>query len=720
MKVQTKWITATMLLLACGAALGQESESSQSGDIVATIDTRQTSDPVSNYVFGMFIEHIGKTMYGPLWAEMLDDRKFYFPITSVDPEPEGRRQGGGPGRMPLQKWRPVGGDQVVVMDKEHPFVGEQSPRIALDPSTPRGIRQSGLALVKGKKYIGRIWLRATPATKVTVALTWGKGEQDRETHAFTIAAINPGYTKFPFSFTAPADADDAALEIAGTGKGDFHIGAVSLMPADNISGFRPDTVAQIKQIKSGFWRFGGNYTSNYTWYDAIGDPDKRPPDWDYAWNQMQTNDLGPDEFAEFCRLINVEPYISVNAGLGDAHSAAQEVEYMNGAATTAMGALRAKNGHPTPWHIKFWNIGNEPWGSWQIGRTDLKHFIQKHNDFAKAMRQVDPAIVLIASGEMLEDGQVPGELRSKYLGNLDGAYGSDFDWTGGFLKGSWGNFDGMAEHWYASPGRRYNVEKAKNLQPDKPNDDAYEKIDQTTLEYARYTANIVRSKAEEWQGYQQRFPAILQKKTFLSIDEYAYFGGSFGRAPSLKQALAYAMLFNEMLRHTDSMTMAAHTMGTSTIDFNKTSSTLNTLGQVFKLYSNHFPGTIPAAISGNSPQPAPQYPPAPDQPKTSSGSPTYPLDVFAALTSDRRSLIVAVVNATDSEQKLNLNVSGNQLSGLSTHWLLTGKSLDSVDRLGQFPDVEIREIATGDAPNSIVVAPISINLYRFSVSQTHP
>jgi len=97
-------------------------------------------------------------------------------------------------------------------------------------------------------------------------------------------------------------------------------------------------------------------------------------------------------------------------------------------------------------------------------------------------------------------------------------------------------------------------------------------------------------------------------------------------------------------------------MGTSTIDFNKTSSTLNTLGQVFKLYSNHFPGTIPAAISGNSPQPAAAVSAGLDQPKTSSGSPTYPAGVFAALTPDRRSLIVAVVNATDSEQKLNLNV----------------------------------------------------------------
>lgn len=714
MKVRMGCLAAAALLLACGAITGQQVEPAPSGGITATIDTQHTSPPVSKYDFGMFIEHIGKTMYGPLWAEMLDDRKFYFPITSAEPEAQNQRRGGFPG-MQMRRWRPVGEDEVVAMDKEKPFVGAQSPRITLDATTPHGIMQSGLALVKDKRYTGRIWLRGTPGTRVKVALIWGQDVNDRE--AITIP-ISAAYMKYPLRFTAKTDASDASLEITGTGSGSFEIGAVSLMPADNIDGFRPDTTALLKQIKSGFWRFGGNYTSNYYWYDAIGDPDKRPPDWDYAWNQMQTNDLGMDEFAEFCKLIGVEPYISVNAGLGGARAAAEQVEYMNGAITTPMGALRAKNGHPAPWKIKFWNIGNEPWGSWQIGRTDLKYFMQKHNLFAKEMRKVDPSIVLIASGEMLEDGQVPGDLRSKYVGNLAGAYGSDFDWTGGFLKDCWGNFGGIAEHWYAQPGRRYNVEKAKTLPPDKPNDDAYEKIDQTTLEYARYPANIVRSKAEEWEGYQQRFPAMLQKKTFLSIDEYAYFGGGFGRAANLKQALAYAMLFDEMLRHTDYLTMAAHTMGTSTIDFNQTSSTLNVLGQVFKLYSNHFPGTIPVAITGNSPQPAPQYPPSPDQPKVSSGSPTYPLDVFASLTPDRKFLTVAVVNATDSEQKLDLNVAGSQITGPSTLWQLTGKSLDAVDRLGQAPGVEVKEIPLGNAPHSLTVAPISINVYRFPVAQT--
>lgn len=714
MKIRVALFLAAAALAAGMSAGSQSTQPANSPRIAATIDTRQTAEPVSKYVFGMFIEHIGKTMYGPLWAEMLDDRKFYFPITAQQDKVAAPRPGGPPGRMPLQKWRPVGPDSAVVMDKDKPFVGDQSPLIHLDPATPHGIQQSGLALVKSKTYVGHVWLRGTPGVKVKVALLWPNGERQ----SVALPPLGSSYRKFPFRFTAKADASDASLEIAATGAGNIHIGAVSLMSVDNIDGFRPDTIALLKQIKSGFWRFGGNYTSNYSWYDAVGDRDRRPPDWDFAWGQMQTNDLGPDEFAEFCKLIGVEPYISVNAGLGDAHSAAQEVEYMNGALTTPMGALRAKNGHTAPYHVRFWNIGNEPWGSWQIGRTDLKYFMIKHNDFAKAMRRVDPSIVLIASGEMLEDGQVPGELRSKYVGNLAGAYGSDFDWTGRFLKDCWGNFDGIAEHWYARSGQRYNVEKAKNLPADKPNDDAFDKVNQTPLEYARYPANIVRSKAEEWQGYQQRFPAMLAKKTFLSVDEYAYFGGSFGRSPDLKQALAYGMLFNEMLRHTDSMTMAAHTMGTSTLDFNRTASTLNSLGLLFKLYSNNFPGSIPVAVTGNSPQPKPRYPPAPDQPETSSGSPTYPLDVFAALAPDRKSLVVAVVNATDSEQKLSLDIAGAQLAAPAKHWQMTGSSLDAADHLGQAPEVSLKEVALGDSPSSLTVAPISINVYSYSLKES--
>jgi alpha-L-arabinofuranosidase len=81
---------------------------------------------------------------------------------------------------------------------------------------------------------------------------------------------------------------------------------------------------------------------------------------DPVWGAVQPNDVGTDEFITLCRLLNVEAYITVNAGFGDAWSAAQLVEYVNGAVTTPMGRLRGANGHAEPFHVMYWGIGNEP------------------------------------------------------------------------------------------------------------------------------------------------------------------------------------------------------------------------------------------------------------------------------------------------------------------------------------------------------------------------
>ena len=710
-------LAAAAFCLGCAVqAKAQQPAPSVPDRIAVTVNTQQTSDPVTKYEYGQFIEHIGSTMYSSLWAEMLDDRKFYFAIEPKVDQPAAARRGGGMGRMQARKWYPVGPAEAVVMDKEKPFVGDQSPRIALDTATPHGIVQSGIALVNGKKYTGRIYLRGTPSAKVKVSLVWGKGDNDRQTIA--MPALSADYKKIPLSFKSKADTQDASLEIVGVGSGSFHIGTLSLMPADNIQGFRPDSTAALAKIKMGFWRYGGNYTSNLIWYHIVGDIDRRPPDFDNAWNAMQPNDLGLDEFMTLCKLIKVEPYISVNAGFGDSHSAAEEVEYMNGAVTTRLGALRAKNGHPEPYHIKYWNIGNEPWGSWQLGRTDEKYYMLKHNEFAKAMRQVDPSIVLIASGLMLQDDNIPNAQRAKYVGNHDALFGTDADWDGGFLKTCWGNFDIIAEHWYANGGHHWDIEKAKTL-GDRPSDDAYVPLKMTTLEAARYPADTVRLKAEEWQGYEKRFPAIADKKIKLAIDEYAYFGGSGGGSPfggaNLKQALAYGMILNEMLRYTDFLTMGAQTTGTALIDTNRTGSSINVLGLLYEMYGEHFgAGVIPVALTGNSPQPASKYPAGgPDQPATPSGSPTYPLDMVAGLSPDRKHLVIAVVNATEQQQSFDLGVTGANTSGSAKMWQITADSLDAANRIGQPAQVGIKESALGNAQKTISVAPISVSIYEF-------
>ncbi|HVC47066.1 MAG TPA: hypothetical protein VND90_07440 [Terracidiphilus sp.] len=706
-------LAAAILSLRCSAAPAQASAAQTPAPIAVTIHMDKTAPPTSKYEFGMFIEHIGPLIYRSLWSEMLDDRKFYFPITAA--EPQAPRRGGFPA-MQLRRWVPIGPAAAITMDTDHPFVGDHSPRIQLDPTAPHGIRQSGLAVLRNKSYVGRIDLRGTPGSKVTVSLLWGSGPQNRQ--SLTFAALTQAYRKFPLHFTVRSDSQNAALEIIGTGSGSFHIGVVSLMPANNIDGFRPDTIALLRQLHSGFWRLpGGNFLSDWSWYNGVGNIDKRPPTFDYAWNAMQTNDAGLDEFMTLCRLIGVEPYITVNAGFGDAHSAAEEVEYMNGSVHTRLGAERARNGHPAPYDVKFWDIGNEPYGSWQLGRTDLKYYVLKHNEFAKAMRAVDPSITLLASGNMPEPMDLTGEMRARNVDNMRAVEGTPEDWTGGLLEHSWGNFSGITQHWYAQSGRHFDVQKAKHLPLDSPTDAGYVKVDQSLLQYARYPANIVQLQAQAWRRYQQRFPQMLSKNIFLSIDEYAYFGGSFNRAPDLRLALAYAMVFNEMLRHTDFLRMSAHTMGVSTLDYTPTAAAFNTTGLVFKLYGDHFPpGSIPVAVAGNAPVPAPQYPVGGDQPQTNSGSPTYPLDIFAALTPDHKCLTLAVVNATESKQSFSLNIAGTPLSGPSTLWQITASSPEAADRVGQPPQVSIRKTDLGNAPHTLSAAPISIGIYRFPLA----
>jgi alpha-N-arabinofuranosidase len=679
--------------------------------ILARIDATQIGRPISPYEYGMFIEHIGALVYRSLWSEMLDDRKFYNPISS-----KAAPAAAGPAllrMMALRRWRPVGPDTAITMDAHDPFVGAHSPRIQLSASLAHGIRQSGLALIKGKRYNGYVYLRGDSGARISIALIWGAGAAERA--SASVHPLSDTYGRFPFSFTAGASSARGTLEITGTGSGSFHIGTVSLMPADNVEGFRPDTIAMLRQLHSGFWRFpGGNFTADYDWYDSVGERDKRPPVFDDAWHAVQSNDVGLDEFMTLCKLLGAAPYITVNAGFGGPHSAAAEVEYMNGSTATRMGALRARDGHPQPYRVKFWNIGNEPYGPWELGRTDLKYYVLKHNDFARAMRKADPSITLLASAAMPDEMTIEGVAREMHIASDEVPYCADADWTCGFLQHSWGYFNGITEHWYARAGMRFDLARAREGLRISHMEPGYVPVKQSALQWVRAPSDRVRLKAEEWQQYERRFPGMVRDKIFMSIDEYAYTGAP----PNLKLSLAYAMVLNEMLRHTDFVRMSAFTMGISTLDFDATSATLNTTGLLFKLYGEHMgAGLLPVTVSGNSPQPPTQYPLPGERRPQEAGSPTYPLDVVAALSADRKHLTLAVVNATEYTQPLALELRGARFAGEARVWEMRGPALEAANHLGQQPQVTTEQTVLHGLPATLPVAARSIDFYRFRINQ---
>jgi alpha-L-arabinofuranosidase len=670
------------------------SASAQNQSVTATMDTSKTGPPISKLIYGQFLEHIGGIVNNNIWAEMLDDRKFYYPITSHPPaEPPGPSWR----RTALRHWMPVAADEFVTMDTEHPYVGEHSPLVKLNTAETHGFQQAGLAVRKGKSYSGRVVLDGTPGATVKVTLIWGEGAGDRQ--SVTISKLGPAYVKFPLHFQSQADSDNARLDITGTGSGNFHVGAVSLMPANNVQGFRAEVIAALKQLHSGVYRWpGGNFVSGHEWRDAIGDPDKRAPIMDPVWNAVQPNDVGTDEFMTLCRLLEVEPYVTVNAGFGDAWSAAQLVEYANGATSTPMGRVRAANGHPQPYKIKFWGIGNEPWGEWQLGFMPVAQFELKYDLFAKAMRKVDPTIKLIAPGSM-PDAMTGSKQAKRLNGQIVPDYLSPGDWSGNLLAHCLDNIDLLSEHFYSSSGQRFDIEKGEKVQVE----------NQSLLEWERQPATQVRAKYEHYQEYLKRIPGLKVKPVPISLDEWAYIGTP---PNSYKVVPAYAWAFHEMFRHSDLYQLGGFTFATAMISEDRTDAVLSPTGLMFKMYREHF-GSVPVEVSGDSPQPKPIYPAGGDQPKVNPGSDTYPLDVSAALTEDRKTLTFAVLNPSDSEQKIKLSITGAKLSTLGRLWRMAPASVDATITVGQKPGVEVQEEELTTVPESVAFPPFSVSIYSF-------
>lgn len=669
--------------------------SAQTKTISATIDVSKTSAPISRNIYGQFLEHIGGIVNNGIWAEMLDDRKFFYPITSHPPAepaaPSGFR------RPALRHWTPIGPDEFVTMDSDHPYVGEHTPAVKLSRSEAHGIQQAGLAVRKGKSYTGRIILAGTPGANVNVTLAWGDAASERQTVA--INKLRTDYIKFPLSFRAEGDSDSAHLEIVGTGAGEFRVGAVSLMPAENVKGFRREVIDELKQLHSGVYRWpGGNFVSGHEWRDAIGDPDKRPPIMDPVWHAVQPNDVGTDEFMTLCRLLQVEAYITVNAGFGDSWSAAQLVEYVNGAASTPMGSLRSANGHPQPYKVRFWGIGNEPWGEWQLGFMPVAQFELKYDLFAKAMRRVDPAIKLIAPGSM-PDAMTGSKQAKRLSGQVVPDYLSPGDWSGNLLAHCLDNIDMLSEHFYSTSDKRTDLQTGEKVSTGT----------QTLIEWERAPATQVRVKFEHYQEYLKRIPGLKEKPVPISLDEWAYIG-----APpnSYKVVPAYAWAFHEMFRHSDLYQLGAFTFATAMISEDRTNAVLSPTGLLFKLYRDHF-GVIPVQVSGDSPQPKPLYPAGGDQPSVNPGSDTYPLDVSAALSEDRKLLTFAVLNPSDSAQPLKLSISGARLAGPGHLWRMAPESVDATVTVGQKPGVEVQEKEITSVPDTMTVAPFSVNIYSF-------
>lgn len=176
-------------------------------------------------------------------------------------------------------------------------------------------------------------------------------------------------------------------------------------PLSDERGFRKDVIAAMKELKLSVVRWpGGCFVSGYHWKDGVGKTRKPVPD--PVWGVTDPNTFGTDEFVEWCRLVGCEPYICTNAGNGTPEQMKQWVEYCN-ATEGEYAAQRKANGHEKPFNVKYWSIGNENYGPWEIGRKDADKWGPLVDQCAKLMRSVDPSIKLAAACTKKEDWSLP-------------------------------------------------------------------------------------------------------------------------------------------------------------------------------------------------------------------------------------------------------------------------------------------------------------------------
>jgi len=170
-------------------------------------------------------------------------------------------------------------------------------------------------------------------------------------------------------------------------------------PLSDERGFRKDVLEAARPLRIPILRWpGGNFVSGYHWQDGVGPKDQRPRRSELAWYAEESNRFGTDEFIEYCCVIGAEPFICVNMGSGTMDEAQAWVEYCNGTGNTSWANLRRQHGHAEPHRVRYWGLGNEMYGSWQIGNLNAHDYVKKARSFATVMKRTDPSIQLVGCG----------------------------------------------------------------------------------------------------------------------------------------------------------------------------------------------------------------------------------------------------------------------------------------------------------------------------------
>jgi alpha-N-arabinofuranosidase len=332
--------------------------------------------------------------------------------------------------------------------------------------------------------------------------------------------------------------------------------------SDNI---RQDVLAAAKKLNIQILRWpGGNFVSNYHWMDGIGPLEKRPKRIELAWNTVEPNRFGTDEFLRFCEKLGAEPYICVNMGSGSMEEGQSWVEYCNWRWDSYYANLRRKYGRERPYGVKYWGLGNEVYGDWQIGQKDAEEYVSEAREYAKVMKRVDPGIELVACGYPPE---YPNEAKSSR-------------WNKAVLEELSGCISFISSHLYVgNPDDDYY----KYMALSECIEDHIRRLE-AVIDLVAMEKNI-KIALDEWNVWYRTFEQLSYKP----YDEHGY-RGMFEEQYNLEDALVVGMFLNAFIRHCDSVKIANQAQLVNTIApimTRKEDIFYQTTYYPFELFANH-------------------------------------------------------------------------------------------------------------------------------------
>ena len=408
------------------------------------IDAARVEGRIDPRLYGQFLEFMFEGVKGGLSAEMVRNRGFEEAPNAIglsrhwERHPDDRNDDYGLSFL----WDdtvayPVSLQDMIAKPVQHALRVDVGGGVI----ERHGVYQPRIPVRAGVPYPGYCWLKTTGYDgRVLVAL-----EEDvsggRTFAEAEIRDVGGDWKQYRFVLDPDRTDPHARLAILFEGKGRLWLDQVSLIPGDAVGGVRADVEAHVVALRPAFLRWpGGNVAQDYRWRWGVGPRDGRPVWTNPSWkNEPEPGDIGTDEFIAFCRRVGAEPSITVNVeGAGaTAEEAAAWVEYCNGPATSRYGALRAANGHPEPYHVRYWELGNEIWGDWVRGHFDAETYARNAVRYAQAMRAKDAGLELIAVGD------------------------NDMGWNRTVLRIAAASFDYLAIHHYY--GREGMAGDARNL-----------------------------------------------------------------------------------------------------------------------------------------------------------------------------------------------------------------------------------------------------------------